>query len=126
MRDGWVGDYNDPFTFSQLFYSANDMNHPGYASERYDELIEAAAAEMDPARRADLLQQAEVILLEDMPIIPIYFYVSKTPDQAVGRRLAAEYHGSSLHEESVHPEALIQTGLFRFISSPPPFSSLLK
>ena len=77
MRDGWVGDYNDPFTFSQLFYSENDMNHPGYASEPYDALIEAAAAEMNLERRAELLRQAEQILLEDMPIIPIYFYVSK-------------------------------------------------
>lgn len=77
FRGGWVGDYNDAFTFSQLLYSANGMNHPGYTSSRYDELIERSAGEQDPAVRADILRQAEHILLEDMPIIPIYFYVTK-------------------------------------------------
>ncbi len=77
FRGAWIGDYNDAFTFSQLLYSANEMNHSGYASPRYDALIERSAGESDPAVRADVLQQAEHILLEDMPIIPIYFYVSR-------------------------------------------------
>lgn len=77
FRGGWIGDYNDAFTFSQLMYSVNEMNHPGYASSRYDDLIERAAGERDPEVRADILAQAEQVLLEDMPIIPIYFYVSK-------------------------------------------------
>lgn len=77
FRGGWIGDYNDAFTFSQLLHSTNEMNHPGYVNPRYDELIERSAAEEDPATRAAVLQQAEQLLLEDMPIIPIYFYVSK-------------------------------------------------
>jgi oligopeptide transport system substrate-binding protein len=77
FRAGWIGDYNDAFTFSQMMHSANEMNHSGYASTRYDELIARAAGEQDPAARAGLLEQAERILLDDMPIIPIYFYVSK-------------------------------------------------
>jgi len=77
FRAGWIGDYNDAFTFSQMMYSTNEMNHSGYANPRYDALIERAAGEADPAARADMLEQAERILLQDMPIIPIYFYVSK-------------------------------------------------
>jgi len=76
-RGGWIGDYNDAFSFSQQLHSANGMNHSGYASPRYDELIQRAAAEGDLAVRADLLEQAERIVLDDMPILPVYFYVSK-------------------------------------------------
>jgi len=77
FRAGWIGDYNDAFTFSQMMHSANEMNHSGYVSSRYDNFIELAAGERDPVVRADFLEQAEIILLDDMPIIPIYFYVSK-------------------------------------------------
>jgi oligopeptide transport system substrate-binding protein len=77
FRDGWVGDYNDPFTFAQLMVSNNGMNHPGYRSERYDRLIQQSAGEADPAKRMALMHEAERVLLEDMPILPIYFYVSK-------------------------------------------------
>ncbi|MFW2405519.1 MAG: peptide ABC transporter substrate-binding protein [Gammaproteobacteria bacterium] len=76
FRGGWIGDYNDAFTFTQLMYSTNEMNHPGYASEAYDELVRRAAAEGDLDKRARILAEAESILLEDMPIIPVYFYVS--------------------------------------------------
>jgi oligopeptide transport system substrate-binding protein len=77
FRDGWIGDYNDAFSFAQLMHSANELNGSGYRSKRYDELVDRAAVEIDQAKRADLLQEAERILLADMPIIPIYFYVSK-------------------------------------------------
>jgi len=76
FRGGWIGDYNDAFTFTQLMYSTNEMNHPGYASEAYDELVRRAAAEGDLEKRAQILAEAEQLLLGDMPIIPILFYVS--------------------------------------------------
>ena len=77
FRGGWIGDYNDAFTFSQLMYSINEMNHSGYANAHYDELLELAAREHDTRKRAGFMQEAERILLEDMPIIPVYFYVSR-------------------------------------------------
>lgn len=77
FRGGWIGDYNDAFTFSQLLHSENEMNHPGYSNSRYDELLERAAGEQNSILRADLLKQAESMMLDDMPILPIYFYVSK-------------------------------------------------
>ncbi len=76
-RGGWIGDYNDAFTFSQKMHSTNELNNSGYASRRYDALIEQAAGEGDLKIRADILEQAERVLLDDMPIIPVYFYVSK-------------------------------------------------
>ena len=76
-RAGWIGDYDDPYTFSQLLHSENEMNHPGYSSEEYDDLINLAATKNAGENRLDTLRQAERVMLEDMPIIPIYFYVSQ-------------------------------------------------
>ncbi len=77
FRAGWIGDYADAYSFAQLKHSTNVQNDSGYKSDRYDALLDAAAAEPNPALRADLMQQAEAQLLEDLPIIPVYFYVSR-------------------------------------------------
>jgi oligopeptide transport system substrate-binding protein len=77
FRSGWIGDYNDAYSFAQLLHSKNAQNDPGYYSDRYDELLDRAAAENEVAVRAGLMQEAEQVMLEDMPIIPVYFYVSK-------------------------------------------------
>ena len=77
FRAGWIGDYNDAFTFSQLMYSKNEMNHSGYVNTDYDEKLQHAAAKSNPEDRAKIIAQSERILLEDMPVIPVYYYVSK-------------------------------------------------
>ena len=77
FRDGWIGDYNDAFSFAQLMHSANELNGSGYSSPAYDELVDRASVESDPLKRGGLMEEAERLLLEDMPLIPIYFYVSK-------------------------------------------------
>jgi oligopeptide transport system substrate-binding protein len=77
FRSGWIGDYNDAYSFAQLMHSANGQNDPGYRSTAYDALLDQAAMEPDAGRRRLLLEAAERQLLADMPIIPLYFYVSK-------------------------------------------------
>ena len=77
FRAGWIGDYNDPYTFSELLHSQHGINDSGYNNPEYDALLEKAAFEGDPEKRIKILQQAESILLADQPIIPIYSYVSK-------------------------------------------------
>jgi oligopeptide transport system substrate-binding protein len=77
FRAGWIGDYNDAYTFAQLMHSENGQNDPGYNSPAYDALLDQAAVEADPAKRTALLEAAERQLLADMPILPLYFYVSK-------------------------------------------------
>jgi oligopeptide transport system substrate-binding protein len=74
-RSGWIGDYNDANTFAELLLSTSGLNHAGYANSDYDALVRRAAREGDLAKRAELLQEAEAMLLEDMPIMPIYIYV---------------------------------------------------
>ena len=75
-RGGWIGDYNDAYTFAELFESNSALNDSGYSNPQYDQLLRDATEEGDTVRRAELLQQSERILLEDLPILPLYFYVS--------------------------------------------------
>ncbi|HEY2574022.1 MAG TPA: peptide ABC transporter substrate-binding protein [Verrucomicrobiaceae bacterium] len=75
-RSSWVGDYNDPNTFLECFTTGNGNNRTGWESKRYDELIAAAAAEGDVAKRQDIFREAEKLLITDeAPIIPVYHYV---------------------------------------------------
>jgi oligopeptide transport system substrate-binding protein len=77
FRSSWLGDYNDAYTFAQYLKSDFGINLPRYRGEEYDRLLIAAAAEADPAKRRDLLQQAESAMLKDHPLLPLYFYVNK-------------------------------------------------
>jgi oligopeptide transport system substrate-binding protein len=75
-RSGWIGDYPDPNTFLDMFVTDGANNQTGWSNETYDKLIKDAAAESDPHKRMEILHEAETILMEELPIIPIYFYVS--------------------------------------------------
>jgi oligopeptide transport system substrate-binding protein len=77
FRLSWVGDYNDPYTFLQYLKGNFGINLPGYRNPDYDALLESAAAQTDPARRRELLQRAEALMLADHPLLPLYFYVNK-------------------------------------------------
>jgi oligopeptide transport system substrate-binding protein len=76
FRSGWIGDYNDAFTFAEILRSGVGQNDSGYSNPEYDRLLDEAQAELDLGRRAALLEEAERIMLADMPIIPLYYYVS--------------------------------------------------
>lgn len=78
-RSSWIGDYNDPNTFLDLFRSDNGNNRTGWKNPRYDELTDRANDEVDLHKRAELLREAETILVRDeAPIIPVYFNVGFT------------------------------------------------
>jgi oligopeptide transport system substrate-binding protein len=77
FRESWIGDYNDAFTFAELLRSTAGQNTPGYANAEYDRLVGEAQHDLDPADRRAKLEHAERIMLADMPILPIYFYVSQ-------------------------------------------------
>jgi oligopeptide transport system substrate-binding protein len=76
-RRGWIADYNDPNTFIDLFVTGGEQNSTGWSNKEYDRLVEAAAKELDPDKRYRMLEEAEHILLEELPILPIYSYMSK-------------------------------------------------
>lgn len=75
-RHGWIADYNDPMTFLDMWVTGNGQNNAGYSNKEYDEVINKAKKELDPTKRTELLHKAEDILMEDMPIIPIYYYTN--------------------------------------------------
>ncbi len=75
-RSSWIGDYNDPDTFLNLFMSDNANNRTGWKNEKYDELMREGDMQTDPSKREQLFRQAELILVRDeCPVIPLYFYV---------------------------------------------------
>jgi len=76
-RAGWIGDYADPQTFLGMFTSSSTNNTTGYKSPEYDALLDRAASELDPAKRLRIMHDAEALLLDAAPLIPIYFRVSK-------------------------------------------------
>ncbi|MEC8333133.1 MAG: peptide ABC transporter substrate-binding protein [Verrucomicrobiota bacterium] len=84
VRAAWIGDYIDPNTFLSLVTKENGNNHSNWGSQKYDDLIELANKKQDIETRFALFQQAEAILMDEMPVIPIYFYVRSTLiDEAV-------------------------------------------
>ena len=73
-RAGWIGDYIDPNTFLDLFTSWSTQNDTGWKNDKYDELIKNAANEFDVEKRMGYLHEAEKMIIEDFPIMPIYYY----------------------------------------------------
>ena len=76
-RQAWIGDYIDPNTFLDLFVSDNENNQTNWADDHYDELIAAAERESDQEKRLAILREAEEMLMDEMPLVPIYFYYSR-------------------------------------------------
>ncbi|EOR26808.1 extracellular solute-binding protein [Clostridium sartagoforme AAU1] len=73
-RHGWSGDYVDPMTFLDLWVTGGGNNDAGYSNAEYDKLVADAKKEADPAKRWELMRKAEDIIMEEMPIIPLYYY----------------------------------------------------
>jgi oligopeptide transport system substrate-binding protein len=70
---GWTADFADPITFLSLAQTDNGQNWSGWSNPAYDLLITQAEANPDPAKRKQLLQTAESLLLEDCPVAPLVF-----------------------------------------------------
>ena len=73
-RAGWIGDYVDPYTFLEMFTTGNGNNDTGWSNPAYDKLIYGAPLAGDTERRYTMLNDAETILMDELPIIPIYIY----------------------------------------------------
>jgi oligopeptide transport system substrate-binding protein len=77
FRAAWIGDYQDPFSFLEIMHSTHGQNDTGYSNPAYDALIEDSMVEPDPVKRMQMLKQAETILLDDQPVLPLFFYVQR-------------------------------------------------
>ena len=72
-RMGWTGDYNDPMTMLDVMISYGGVNHTGFHNAQYDNLILSAKQNKDNHLRMSYMKAAEAILLDEMPIIPLYY-----------------------------------------------------
>lgn len=74
-RMGWLGDYNDAINFLDMYkYADGGNNDTGWESKKFQELLDKSATEGDHDARQQLLKDAEAVFMEDMPVMPIYFY----------------------------------------------------
>ncbi len=73
-RAGWIGDYSDPMTFVDLWLTTSSFNDAKFSNARYDELVNKAKGTADQKVRFEAMREAEKILMDNMPIIPVYFY----------------------------------------------------
>ena len=75
-RLGWWADYNDPSSFLEIFSATSNQNDPGYESTEFNDLLRSARMNANNTERMRTLRESEGVLLNDYPIIPIYFYTS--------------------------------------------------
>jgi oligopeptide transport system substrate-binding protein len=75
-RSSWIGDHPDALGFLEIFLSGSENNRTGWKSARYDELIARARVARDP-ERAMQLEEAEQLLLEELPLLPLWFFVTR-------------------------------------------------
>ncbi len=73
-RHGWLGDYNDPISFLDMWVTGGGNNDAQYTNPAYDALISKVKSSADRAERMAAMHQAEDLLKADMPVIPIYYY----------------------------------------------------
>ena len=76
-RLGWTADFNDASNFLDAFRTNSPNNDSGYTNKSFDILLDEAARTSDQQTRRDLLEAAERVMLNDYPILPLYFFVSK-------------------------------------------------
>jgi len=74
-RAGWIGDYEDPNTFLDLMRPNRGNNKTGWENMEYDSIIQQANSTNNQEERYKLLNKAEGILIDNMPVIPLYTYV---------------------------------------------------
>ena len=78
-RLGWVLSYPSPqYAMEPIYTTGVDSNYAQYSNEEFDSLINQANSEPDADTAADLYQQAEDILLEDLPVIPLWYGLTTT------------------------------------------------
>jgi len=76
-RSGWIADVADPINFLECYLSGGGNNRTGWSNAEYDAIIAAAYAETDEAKRQETMRKAEALLLDELPILPIYMYTRK-------------------------------------------------
>ena len=94
-RSGWVGDYADAMTFLEMWTSGNGNNDTGWSNDKYDEFITKAKEAKQSPERIKKLLEAEQLLLEKGPVIPIFHFAEHV---LVGEKV----QGYAMHNRNIH------------------------
>ena len=73
-RAGWIGDYQDPKSFLDMMVTGRGNNQTGWSNATYDDLLMKAANSPSQEQRFAYMYEAEKLLIEELPIVPIYTY----------------------------------------------------
>ncbi|MGL5694636.1 MAG: peptide ABC transporter substrate-binding protein [Peptostreptococcaceae bacterium] len=73
-RHGWLADYNDPISFVDMWVTNGGNNDAQWSNAEYDKLVKEVKASTDQDERYAKMHEAEKILGEEMPVIPLYYY----------------------------------------------------
>ncbi len=107
-RAGWIGDYVDGMNFLECFTTGNGNNRTGWGNAEYDRLVAESLKQNDMAARHKLYDEAEHILIDNVPILPIYDYVRPfliQPDvQGFDGNILAYYSYHKVYFESAATE----------------------
>ncbi len=93
-RAGWGADYDDPMTYIDIFVSTGGNNDTGWKNPAYDELVRSAYAETDAQKRMDYIAEAEKMLMDDMIIMPIYYYTAVWMNRDYVKDVIIDYAGN--------------------------------
>ena len=67
----WSGDYMDPYTFLGLHFGKENEGGTGFYDPKYDKMLNDANAELDPTKRYEMLARAEIMLMDQYPVVPL-------------------------------------------------------
>lgn len=73
-RSSFLQDYADPANALESFITDSPMNRTSWSNADYDGLISKIKNEVDEEKRWELMQQADKLLMDEMPVFPLYFY----------------------------------------------------
>ena len=76
MRMGWIGGWDDAYQFLEVLLKDSQFNDSGFSNPDFEELLLSSNAILDPEARAAVLADAEALMLQDYPVMPLYFYVT--------------------------------------------------
>ena len=67
---GWGSDYDDPYSYLELFKSDSAYNYSNFKNEKVDELLTASQTETDQKKRMEMLHEAEQLIIDDAGFLP--------------------------------------------------------
>ncbi|MDO5754890.1 MAG: peptide ABC transporter substrate-binding protein [Tissierellia bacterium] len=68
----WMADYNDPYAMLSLHLTDVNGLYTGWSNEKYDQLVRDARAEEDVEKQKEMYEEAETLLMEESPVVPIF------------------------------------------------------